>query len=154
MLKKMAILIGSLAVTSAPSASLAAASSLEDSCVNVDTTATACLRWCRAVENEGGIDKLPNAQGGMCRQLLRAADAKTLKRTACGSGVCIHRLRKDKGGRWTGPGFTLQYRMTGTYQKSDRLQVVTIKEASGRVIRFESFCGGGPQCDPWLLKAG
>ena len=126
----------------------------ENVCSDVLHADVACLNWCKEVEAAGQLDELSTVKEVNCRYALRKAEAKELKTKACNQSACIYRLERSRPNFFSDSGFQLQFRRSGSYVNATFTKVGILTDRSGRRTRFESYCGAGPQCDPWSYASG
>jgi hypothetical protein len=133
----------------------AAALSLEDnSCTSVADGVATCLRWCKEVDQADQLDDLSTAKQSICRNLLRNAEAGALKTVACNQSACIYKIERSRKNVYSGAGLRLRLGQKGSYVQGELTRVAVLTDSSGKKTVFESYCGAGPQCDPWLYETG
>jgi len=146
-----ALWLGVGIVSSAPPA--AALSVEDDSCTNVRSGA-ACLQWCKKVEKADQLDDLSTAKRSICGYVLRKDEAAALKSVACDPSACIYKLKRSRKDVYSGVGLRLRLGRKGSYGEGELVLLATLTDSAGKKTIFESYCGAGPQCDPWSYEKG
>jgi hypothetical protein len=146
-----ALWLGIGVVSGAPPA--VALSLEDDSCTSIRSGAS-CLQWCKEVEQADQLDDLSTAKRSICGYLLRKDEAVALKTVACNQSACIYKLKRSKKDVYSCGGLRLRLGRRGSYGEGELILLATLTDGAGEKTVFESYCGAGPQCDPWSYERG